>query len=62
MSQDETIFDEGKEFMNQKIDKLFLSYNIHCYSILTTKKAGGVDKVNRTIKSIMWRYFTEKKD
>ena len=55
------IFDEGKEFVNKQIDKLFATYNIHSYSILTAKKAGGVERVNRTIKSIMWRYFTEKK-
>jgi hypothetical protein len=55
------IFDEGKEFLNKQIDRLFESYNIHSYSILTSKKAGAVERVNRTIKSIMWRYFTEKK-
>jgi hypothetical protein len=53
------IFDEGKEFLNQDVGGLFLKYNVHSYSILTEKKAGAVERVNRTIKSIMWRYFTE---
>jgi hypothetical protein len=55
------IFDEGKEFLNKYVDRLFANYNIHSYSILTEKKAGAVERVNRTIKSIMWKYFTEKK-
>ena len=55
------IFDEGKEFLNKDVGKLFAKYNIHSYSILTAKKAGAVERVNRTIKSIMWRYFTENK-
>jgi hypothetical protein len=55
------IFDEGKEFLNKDVGRLFAKYNIHSYSILTAKKAGAVERVNRTIKTIMWRYFTEKK-
>ena len=53
------IFDEGKEFLNKDVGGLFEKYNIYSYSILTAKKAGAVERVNRTIKSIMWRYFTE---
>ena len=52
------IFDEGKEFANKYVDKLFKQYNIHSYSILTEKKAGCVERVNRTIKSMIWKYFT----
>ncbi len=55
------VFDEGKEFLNKDVNRLFAKFNIHSYSILTSKKAGAVERVNRTIKSIMWRYFTDKK-
>ena len=44
------IFDEGKEFLNKDVNGLFSKYNIHSYSILTSKKAGAVERVNRTIK------------
>ena len=54
------IFDEGLEFKNRQVKKLFHQYGIHSYSILTEKKAGAVERVNRTIKSIIWKYFTDK--
>ena len=54
------IFDEGKEFDNQKVDKLFRQYGIHSYSILTDQKAAAVERLNRTVKSIIWKYFTDK--
>ena len=54
------IFDEGKEFYNKYVKKLLTDYIIHSYSILTEKKAGAVERVNKTIKSIVWKYFSEK--
>ena len=54
------IFDEGLEFKNRQVDQLFKHYGIYSYSILTEKKAGAVERVNRTIKSIIWKYFTDK--
>ena len=53
------IFDEGKEFHNSLVKKLLKEYSIHSYSILTDKKAGAVERVNKTIKSMIWKYFTE---
>ena len=53
------IFDEGNEFKNQQVTKLFEKYNIYSYSILTDKKAGAVERLNRTIKSMIWKYFTK---
>ena len=53
------IFDEGLEFYNQHVDLLFSQYNIHSYSIKTSTKAGAAERGNRTIKSMMWKYFTE---
>ena len=54
------IFDEGKEFDNRQVKKLLQQYGIHSYSILTDTKAGAVERVNKTIKSLIWRYFTDK--
>ena len=54
------IFDEGKEFYNKYVNQLLTEYIIDSYSILTEKKAGAVERVNRTIKSIIWKYFSEK--
>ena len=53
------IFDEGLEFYNRHVDLLFSQYNIHSYSIKTSTKAGAAERGNRTIKSMMWKYFTE---
>ncbi len=55
------IFDEGKEFLNRNVKLLFDQYNIHSYSILTKTQAGGVERVNKTIKRILWKYFFSKK-
>ena len=53
------IFDEGREFKNKYVNMLFAQYNIHSYSILSSTKAGAAERANRTIKSIIWKYFTE---
>ena len=55
------IFDEGLEFYNKYVDLLFTQYNIHSYSIRTSTKAGAAERANRTIKSMIWKYFTEFK-
>ena len=55
------IFDEGLEFYNKHVDNLFAQYNIHYYSIQTSTKAGAAERANRTIKSLIWKYFTEHK-
>ncbi len=55
------IFDEGLEFYNKNVDTLFTQFNIHSYSIRSKTKAGAAERANRTIKSIMWKYFTEFK-
>ena len=53
------IFDEGNEFYNKYVYMIFAQYNIHYYSIRTSTKAGAAERANRTIKSILWKYFTE---
>ena len=53
------IFDEGKEFANKYVRLLFDQFSIHSYSILTKTKAGAVERVNKTIKQKIFKYFTE---
>ena len=53
------IFDEGLEFYNKYVDMLFLQYNIHYYSIRTIKKASTAERAIKTVKSIIFQYFTE---
>ena len=53
------IFDEGTEFYNKYVDLLFSQYNIHSYSIRTSTKAGAAERAIKTIKSQIWKYFTE---
>ena len=53
------IFDEGLEFYNRYVDLLFSQYSIHYYSIKSSTKAGAAERANRTIKSMIWKYFTE---
>ena len=53
------IFDEGKEFLNKDVNMLFAQFNIHSYHIQTKIKAGAVERVNKTIKHIIWKMFTE---
>ena len=55
------IFDEGKEFLNSSVDMLFAQFNIHSYHIKTKTKAGAVERVNKTVKNIIWKIFTETK-
>ena len=55
------IFDEGKEFLNKHVSHLLAKMGIHWYHIKTKTKAGAVERVNRTIESMIWKYFTEKK-
>ena len=55
------IFDEGKEFLNNNVDTLFAQYSIHSYHIRTKTKAGAVERVNRTIKGIIYKIFTTTK-
>lgn len=50
--------DLGKEFYNQHFQNLMKSYNIKHYSVYSNKKAAVVERVNRTLKSLMWRQFS----
>jgi hypothetical protein len=51
-------FDKGTEFLNTHFKKLLDDQGIKYYHIETDKKACIVERLNRTIKEKMWRFFT----
>ena len=53
------IFDEGLEYKNKYVLNLLAEFNIHHYHINTKHKASTAERVNRTIKGLIWKYFTE---
>jgi hypothetical protein len=52
--------DMGKEFFNSQFKTLMTKNNINHYHTYSPLKASIVERFNRTLKSIMYRYFTEK--
>jgi len=50
--------DQGKEFDNANFQSLMKKYNINHYWTYSNLKASIVERVNRTIKGKMWKYFT----
>lgn len=50
--------DLGKEFYNNDVRKVLQKYNINHYSVYSNKKASIVERVNRTLKSRMWKKFS----
>lgn len=50
--------DMGKEFFNQDFKKLMEEYKINHYSTFSNLKASIVERVNRTLKNIMWKRFS----
>ena len=57
------VTDGGLEFFNSEVRKLFINYGINHYKIPTKTnwKASVVERVNRTIKSRIQRYFYKNK-
>ena len=53
------IFDEGLEYVNKYVSELLAEYNIHSYHIKSRLKASSAERVNRTIKEKLWKYFTK---
>lgn len=47
--------DLGKEFHNKQFKELMKKYKINHYSTYSNKKAAIVERVNRTLKSLMWK-------
>jgi hypothetical protein len=52
-------FDDGKEFYNVGVKTLLKDHDVHYFSTRTFRKAALVERFNRTLKTRMWKYFTE---
>ena len=53
-------FDEGKEFYNAGVRELLKSRDVDYFSTHSDKKAAVVERFNRTLKTMMWKYFYSK--
>ena len=53
--------DQGTEFFNKHFKALMKKEEIHLYNTYNETKASIVERVIRTLKTRMWRYFTAKK-
>ena len=53
-------FDEGKEFCNVGIRNVLKSHDVNYFSTKSEKKAAIVERFNRTLKTMMWKYFYSK--
>ena len=50
--------DEGKEFYNASFKKLLDKHKIDMLSTFNDGKAVVIERFNRTLKNIIWKYFT----
>lgn len=50
--------DMGKEFYNKSFNTLMSENGINHYSTFSTLKSSVVERVNRTIKNLMWKEFS----
>ena len=50
--------DKGKEFYNNSMKDLLDRHHVQLYSTENEEKSSVVERWNRTIKRIMWKYFT----
>lgn len=50
--------DQGKEFYNKPMTSMLKQFGINLYSTFSTKKAAIVERLNRTLKSRMWKKFS----
>ena len=50
-------YDQGTEFTNRQFQKLLKSMNINGYEAINDTKEAIVERVNRTLKNKMHRYF-----
>ena len=56
---DKIQFDDGREFYNKNVKELLENNNIKYFSTFSDKKPAIIERLNRTIKSRMYKYFTE---
>ena len=52
--------DQGTEFYNASVKRLLEKYNIELFSVKSPKKCALVERLNRTLKTKMWKYFTSR--
>ena len=50
--------DQGTEFYNKHFKQLMKDNNIEMYHTFNEGKAVVIERFNRTMKRIMWKYFT----
>lgn len=50
--------DSGTEFFNQNFKQLMQKYHVNHYNVFSEKKAAIVERVNRTLKNMMWKEFS----
>ena len=50
-------YDQGTEFTNRQFQQLLKSMNINGYEAINDTKAAIVERVNKTLKNKMYRYF-----
>lgn len=51
--------DSGKEFTNKVVQNFLKSKKVHFFTTNNSTKASVVERFNRTLKTKMWKYFTE---
>ena len=54
-------FDDGKEFYNVGVKRLLEGKNIRYFSTKSDRKAAVVERFNRTLKTMMWKYLFKNK-
>ena len=54
-------FDDGKEFYNVGVKRLLEGKGVRYFSTKSDKKAAVVERFNRTLKTMMWKYFYKNK-
>lgn len=52
--------DNGKEYYNKQVRALLKKYGVNHYSTYTEMKASIVERFNRTLKTMMFRVFSEQ--
>ena len=50
--------DRGKEFLDGRVQKMFKEQDIKFYTTFSERKASVVERFNRTIKGLMYKYFS----
>ena len=50
--------DKGTEFYNQQLKAVLAANSVTLYSTENEEKVSIVERWNRTMKNIMWKYFT----